>query len=122
MMHTILPLMAAESLLRDGTLRIRFDGAERDFLPSIHEGRFEYDFPIAQACWIRDLGTLPPTDFHQLIAETTSPEVTSLRPHIADYFEESFTSLDAVAENMPRTLTPDVESLDSFFGESLRVE
>jgi hypothetical protein len=49
MMHTIRLLMAAESLLRDGVLRIRFDGADRDFLLSIRDGKFEYDYLIAEA-------------------------------------------------------------------------
>jgi predicted nucleotidyltransferase len=99
--------------------------------------------PLAAASWIRDLGTMPPTDFHELIANTTSPEVIALLPHIAEllqrkaaaiekhpitlpseiaaYFDESFATLEAAAESMPRNSPADVASLDSFFREFLRV-
>lgn len=49
MMHTFRLLMAAEGLLRDGELRVRFDGPDRDFLMAVRGGMYDYDFLIAEA-------------------------------------------------------------------------
>lgn len=98
--------------------------------------------PLAAAAWIRDLGTMPPTDFLDLIARTPSPEVIALRPHIASLLErkaisiekhpitlapeiasfiaESFPSLERAAEELPRRTVADVGKLDELFRGSLR--
>ena len=49
MMHTFRLLMAAEFLLKEGTLRVRFEGKDRAFLLSIREGEHSYEKLIAEA-------------------------------------------------------------------------
>lgn len=67
MMHTMRLLMAAESMLRDGAPKVRFDGAERDFLLAMREGRFDYDFLIEDA-------TRRTAELSLLLADSPLPE------------------------------------------------
>jgi hypothetical protein len=49
MMHTFRLLLAAESILQRGEVRVRFDGADRDFLLSVRAGAFGYEELVARA-------------------------------------------------------------------------
>ncbi len=49
LMHTFRLLMSAESLIRQGELRVRFDGEERDFLMAVRDGKFAYEELIEKA-------------------------------------------------------------------------
>jgi predicted nucleotidyltransferase len=49
LMHTFRLLMSAESILRHGAPRVRFDGAERDELLRIRAGAYSYDELVARA-------------------------------------------------------------------------
>jgi uncharacterized protein len=43
MMHTFRLLLSAAAIHRDGAPRVRFDGADREFLLEVKRGRFAYD-------------------------------------------------------------------------------
>jgi hypothetical protein len=49
LMHTFRLLLAAEGLLREGTLRVRVTGADRDFLLAVRAGEYSYQDLIADA-------------------------------------------------------------------------
>ena len=49
MMHTMRLLMCAESIAKDGIVRTRFDGADREYLMSIRNGEHSYAEILAEA-------------------------------------------------------------------------
>lgn len=49
MMHTFRLLLSAEAILQVGAPRVRFDGADREFLLRVRAGAFGYDELVAQA-------------------------------------------------------------------------
>ncbi|MDX2177290.1 MAG: nucleotidyltransferase domain-containing protein [Candidatus Sumerlaeia bacterium] len=49
LMHTFRLLLAAESMLREGAPRVRFEGADRDFLLAVRNGSFRYEELIEEA-------------------------------------------------------------------------
>ena len=43
MMHCLRLMMSCESILRSGTPRVRFEGADREFLMDVRRGKFSYE-------------------------------------------------------------------------------
>jgi hypothetical protein len=98
--------------------------------------------PMAAAAWIRDLQTQPPTDLLTLLAQTPSPELLALQPHIAElitrkasaaekepitlpapiraFFQEIFPALEGAAKELPSMRRPDFGPLQEVFREYLK--
>lgn len=72
LMHTFRLLMAAESLLRDGTLRVRPTENDRAYLSSVRNGDFAYSDLIAQAQRRTD-------ELARLLPDSPLPETPNLR-------------------------------------------
>jgi len=61
MMHTFRLLLSAEAILQRGEVRVRFDGADRDFLRSVRAGQHSYEALVEQAeCKVQALVAAQP--------------------------------------------------------------